>query len=112
VPLSLWLRACLRDASGGQHVALACWYGRQHGGRQDNLVGTVGPGQHLGQALFAVLAVHGGTGDLAALVADHGFFLASLNLQAAGEHVVLAVTHERSEGTVLEAALARAGLGE
>jgi hypothetical protein len=105
VPLAIQFRARLRLAF--LHPARG-----QRGRGQDDLVGTVGPGHDLGQAFLAVAAVHSGADDLPTPVANHGPLGAARDLQAAGEHVVLAVAHERSEGPVLEVARGRPGLAE
>jgi hypothetical protein len=96
----------------GRGVAPPLRRWRQDGDRQHDLVRAVGPRQHFGQALVAFLAVDGGTDELSAPIRNGGPLLAAADLQLAGQHVVLAVAQERSQGAILEAAAVRAGLAE
>jgi hypothetical protein len=84
----------------------------QHGGGQDDRVAAVRPRQHFGKPLGGVGAVQERARDLSPLVSDHCFLLAARDLEAAGKHIVLAVAHQSSKGTILEAPFARAGHGE
>jgi hypothetical protein len=84
----------------------------QHGRRQNDLVGTLRPPQHLGQALGTFAAAHYRADDFSAPVADGGSILAAPDFEAAGQDVVLAVAHQRREGAVFQAALVRTGFAE
>jgi hypothetical protein len=85
---------------------------RQDRCRQDDLVGSFGPGKYFGEAIRCVVVAHRGTDDFTAPVGDDGTFLRARNLYAAGEDVVLAIAHQCGQGPVFQTALVWAGLAE
>jgi hypothetical protein len=84
----------------------------QHGRRQNDLIGTIRPPQHLGQALGTLASAHNRADDFSTPVADGGAILAAPDFQPAGQNILLAVAHQRGEGAVFQTALVRTGLAQ